>query len=115
MPGAKFRATCDLDMGSPTFWEHVLKVMLWEELRLLWWGPIRSNKSAEGGCVDIGAGLDVTGGTSLKRSGTTEELVETGGLTEEKAFQSPNSPFPVDTDPEQSIIYLKINCQTSLT
>lgn len=43
------------------------------------------------------------GGASLKRSGTADEAVDAaGGLAEEKALQSPNSPLPVDTDPEST-------------
>lgn len=42
------------------------------------------------------------GGASVNRSGTADEAVDAGGLAEEKALQSPNSPFPVDTDPEST-------------
>lgn len=42
------------------------------------------------------------GGASLNRSGTAGWAVDGGGLAEEKALQSPNSPLPVDTDPEST-------------
>lgn len=85
--------TCDLDMAADC--EHMLKVMLWDALRLLLLGAIRSKRSAEGGWVEAGAG---TGGllTSMNRSETGGWALEAGGLVEEKAFQSPNSPLPVE-------------------
>lgn len=42
-------------MGMPWL-AHMLKLMLWEALRALWLGPIRSKRSAEGGCVEEAAG-----------------------------------------------------------
>lgn len=79
------------------------KVMLWEALSVVcglvnWWltPPIRSKSSAEGGTA---VGLEAEGDwTPPKRSVTGWEGAEldvAGGLAE-KAFQSPNSPFPLD-------------------
>lgn len=84
------------------FCGHTLKVMLWDALRLLLLGDIRSKRSAEGGWVDVGKGA-AGAGTSLKRSGMTDGAGTAGGLVEEKAFQSPNSPLPVDSEPEEMI------------
>lgn len=53
------------------FCGHMLKVMLWDELRLLLLGAIRSKRSAEGGWVDAGAGAGGAG-TSLNRSGMAD-------------------------------------------
>lgn len=85
-------------MGMAAVCEHMLKVKLWDALRLQLLGAIRSKRSAEGGWVDVRAGgMD----TSLNRSGTAGGALEAGGLVEEKAFQSPNSPFPLD-EPEKT-------------
>lgn len=55
-----------------TFCEHMLKVMLWDTLRLLLLlRAIRSKRSAEGGWVDVGAGA-AGAGTSLNRSGMAD-------------------------------------------
>lgn len=80
-------------------------VMLWEAVSVVcglvnWWltPPIRSNSSAEGG---TGAGLEAVavGDWTLPnrsvRGWVGAELDETGALAE-KAFQSPNSPFPFE-------------------
>lgn len=76
--------------------EHMLKVMLWDALRLLLLLAIRSKRSAEGGWLDVGAGGMLT---SINRFETAGWALEEGGLVEEKAFQSPNSPLPVDREP----------------
>ncbi len=75
------------------FCGHMLKVMLWDALRLLLLGVIRSKRSVEAGWVDVG--------TSLNRSGMAAGAVTARGLVQEKAFQSPNSPLPVDREPEE--------------
>lgn len=92
--------TCDLDRGVVAFCGHMLKVMLWDALRLLLLGVIRSKRSVEAGWVDVGTGA-AGAGTSLNRSGMAAGAVTARGLVQEKAFQSPNSPLPVDSEPEE--------------
>lgn len=77
------------------------KVMLWEALSVAcglvsWWltPPIRSKSSVEGGAV-LEAGVDWTLPNRSVTGWAGPELDETGVLVE-KAFQSPNSPFPLD-------------------
>ena len=64
-----------------------------------WWltPPIRSKSSADGGTEGLEAGA--VGDWALpKRSPTGWEgpQLDEGGAFPEKAFQSPNSPFPLD-------------------
>lgn len=58
--------------------------------------PIRSKSSADGG---MEAGVEAVGAWTLPNRSLTgwvgPEFDEVGGLAE-KAFQSPNSPFPLD-------------------
>lgn len=88
------------------------KVKLWEALSVAcwlvrWWltPPIRSKSSAEG---ETGSGFEGRGDwASLKRSLTAwagPELDKVGGLAE-KAFQSPNSPFPLDDGAAEESIF----------
>lgn len=77
-----------------------MKVMLWDALRLLLLGVIRSKRSVEVGWVDVGTGA-AGAGTSLNRPGMADGAVTAGGLVEEKVFQSPNSPLPADSEPEE--------------
>ena len=97
----------------PTCWERERgivgvappreKVKLWEALRVvcglvIWWltPPIRSKSSADGG---TGVGLEAVGDCTPPNRSVTgwegPEPDEVDGLAE-KAFQSPNSPFPLD-------------------
>lgn len=88
------------------------KVKLWEALSVAcwlvsWWltPPIRSKSSAEG---ETESGFEGVGDwASPKRSLTAwagPELDKVGGLAE-KAFQSPNSPFPLDDGAAEENIF----------
>ncbi len=100
------------------------KVKLWEALSVVcglvsWWltPPMRSKSSAEGG---TGAGLEAVGDWTLPNRSLTgwegPELDEAGGVAE-KAFQSPNSPFPLDdaaAGHKRAVLELSCSCNIYL-
>lgn len=100
------------------------KVRLWEALSVVcwlvsWWlTPIRSKSSAEGGTgAELEAGAE--GDWTLPNRSVTcwagPELDKAGWLVE-NAFQSPNSPFPLDDgaavkEKERCLVIIKFLCE----